>query len=197
MAGQKAKLRGEMILIDNRIQKRQQMLGIDLYDALVVHARSDPLFIIEDESLENIRGDFVTCFKDNKALLQERDHKRQQIIAVGEQREVAYPKAQCNSTTTMAEQIKNGAKAANFVRMEMAAKTKIKVVDDDMIRNKQKFGEQVYKTLCRLEDEEQWLPQDRDIRFLYDQARRDISQLLADKQQKLLELNELKQERVL
>ena len=188
VATQKAKIRTEMMIIDNRIQKRKQTLGVELYDSLVVHAESDPVFIIESDSLENIRGEFVTCFKDNKALLQKRARKQQQLVEVAEQREVAYPKVPCE---TFAGQFQNGCKAANFARQEVGCKNKIALVEDNMKKNKKLFGEEVYKVLVRLEDHEKWLPSDRDVRFLYDQARRDITKMISEKQQKIMELGEL------
>lgn len=181
----KAKIRADMMKIDKNIVKRKQALGVDLYDSLVLHAESDPVFIIESDSLDHIRGEFVTCFKDNKALLQQRARRQQQLVEVDEQREVAYPKIPC---ATVVGQLKNGCKAANFARQEVGCKNKIALVEDNMKKNKQLFGEEVYKVLVRLEDRDKWLPGDRDIRFLYDQARRDVTTLISEKQQKVLEL---------
>ena len=188
IATKKAKIRTEIMGVDNRIKKRKQTMGIELYDLLVVQAESDPVFIIEGDSLENIRGEFVTCFKDNKALLQQRASRQQQLVEVAEQREVAYPKVPCE---TFAGQFKNGCKAANFARQEVGCNKKIALVEDNMKKNKKIFGEEVYRKLVRLEDNEKWLSPDRDVRFLYDQARRDVTQLISEKQQKVLQLGEL------
>jgi len=184
---QKAKLRAEMMLVDNRIQNRKELFGVDLYDSLVIHAEQDPTFIIESETLDNIRGFFVTCFKDNKALLQKRALQQQRLVELDEQREVAYPKVPCE---TIGGQMKNGCKAANFARQETSCKAQKAMIEREMQVNKKKFGVDTYRLLCRLEDgDAKWLPSDRDVRFLYDQARRDIGELLVEKQQKIVSIS--------
>jgi hypothetical protein len=186
MAAHKAKLTAELLWIDNRIRTRKETLGIELYDTLVVLADQDPTFIIDDgDTLDHIRGDFVTCFKDNKALVQKRARKQQQLVELKEQKAVAYPKVPCE---TFRGQAANGLKAANFARQETQTKTKIALLEQEMTLHKKKFGVAVYDLMVSLEDTQQWLPRDRDVRFLYDQARRDITHLYQERNEKEAEL---------
>ena len=183
---QQTKIRAEMMMIDQRMTKRKQRFGVELYDTLVLPADQDPTFIIESETLENIRGHFVTIFKDNKALLQKRATQQQLLVEVEERKEFAYPKVPCD---TFGGQMKNAGKAANFLAEETMCKSKIAAIEKDMKNNKKKFGLEVYRLLAHLEDHQKWLSPDRDVRFLYDSARRDVSKMLAEKQQKELDLN--------
>lgn len=188
IATQKAKIYAEIALLDNKMHHRKERFGIELYDALVLPAEQDPVFMIESDSLENIRGHFVTCFKDNKALMLKRAKKQQQLVELDERRAIAYPKVPCE---TFGGQMKNGCKAANFARQESQWKARIAIVEQEMKANKKKFGLEVYRLLVQLEDNQHWLPSDRDVRFLYDQARRDITKMITEKQQKKLNLSTL------
>lgn len=187
------KLRAEMIMIDQKVNKRKQSFGVELYDTLVLQAEQDPTFIIDGETLENIRGQFVTAFKDNKALLQKKAKQQQALVEIEEKKAIAFPK---EPAETIGEQMKNAGIAANFKRQDVTCRTRIARLEADMKENKKKFGVETYHLLEYLEDHKKWLSPDRDVRFLYDAARRDITQLQKDKQQKLLDLNALGQQQV-
>lgn len=187
-AAQQTKIRAEMMLIDQKINKRKQNFGIDLYDNLVLHAEQEPTFILDSHTLENIRGHFVTAFKDNKALLQKKARQQQELVEIEEQKAIAYPKVPAE---TFGGQMKNAGKAANFARRDATCKSKINVLEADMKNNKKKFGVETYHLLAHLEDNQKWLSPDRDVRFLYDSCRRDISQIHKERQQKESELGAL------
>jgi len=181
IAAQQTKLTAEMMMIDTKIEKRKKQFGQELYDTLVVHAEQDPGFIIDGGSLENIQGHFVTTFKDNKALLQKKALEQQTLVELGEQKAIAYPKV---TPETFSGQMKNAGIAANLVRQEAGCKNRITVIKADMRSNKRKFGVETYATLMQLEDDRKWLSPDRDVRFLYDAARRDVTKIVMEKQQK-------------
>ncbi|CAB9528752.1 expressed unknown protein [Seminavis robusta] len=184
-------MRAELMMMDQKITKRKQRFGVDLYDTLALHARQDPDFIIESPSLEQIRGHFVTAFKDHKALRQKLALQQQGLVELGERREIAFPAVPGEGETTLGGKAKNAGKAANFLREETMYKSKIAAVEADMKHNKKKFGVEVYLLLVHLEDSQKWLSPDRDVRFLYDAARRDVTRLLMEKQQKETDLRAL------
>ena len=181
IAAQQTKIRAEMMRIDQKITRRRQKFGVELYDSLILHAEQDETFIIESDTLENVRGNFVTAFKDNKALLQKKARQQQELVEVDEKRAVVHPKVPCE---TFGGQMKHAGMAANFVRQEAACRNRIAVLEADVKSNKKKFGEETYLLLVHLEDNQKWLSPDRDVRFLYDAARRDIAKMMTEKQQK-------------
>jgi len=180
IAGQKGKLRAEILLMDNKINARKMKFGVELYDFLVPQAENDPTFIIDSEVLTNIRGMFVTAFKDNKALLQKKAKKQMDLTSVVEQRAVAFPVP----AVSIGEKMVNAGRAASFTGRETAIKTKISLLEKEMKINKQNFGVQAYALLVNLEDTTKWLPSDRDVRFFYDQCRRDIQKMEEEKKEK-------------
>lgn len=184
IAGQKAKTRADILLMDNRIKARKQHFGIELYDFLVPFAEKDPHFIIESDTLTNIQGHFVTAFKDNKAILLKKSLKQRDLENVAEQRANAFPVP----AETFGGKMKNAGKAAGMTGRETKIKTEIAMMEREMKSNKQKFGVETYHLLVKLEDDEKWLPSDRDVRFFYDQARREIMAMETDKGNKKAEL---------
>lgn len=181
IAAQQTKLTAEIMMIDRKIEQRKKKFGQELYDTLVVHAEQDPNFIIDGDSLENIRGHFVMAFKDNKALLQKKAVEQQNLVTLEERKVVSRPAV---PDETISGQMKSAGIAANFMRQEQGCKNRISVIEGDMRSNKRKFGVAVYATLVQLEDDKKWLSPDRDVRFLYDAARRDITKICNEKLQK-------------
>lgn len=184
IAGQKAKTRADILLMDNRIKARKQKLGIELYDFLVPFAEKDPHFIIESDTLTNIQGFFVTCFKDNKAILLKKAKKERELAELNEKRAQAFPVP----AETFGGKLKNAGKAASMTGSETKIKAAIAMMEREMKANKQTFGVETYHLLVKLEDEEKWLPSDRDVRFFYDQARREIMAMEQEKGNKKAEL---------
>lgn len=187
IAGQKAKIRTEMMMLDNKVKKRKQQFGVELYDFLVPFAEKDPSFIIESDTLTHIQGLFVTAFKDNKALLQKKAAKSHDLNRVAEKRAVAFP----TPAENIQEKIVNVGKSARMTGEETGIKNQIGVLEQDMRRNKKNFGIQAYVLLVQLEDNSKWLPSDRDVRFFYDQARREVGQIEQEKKQKEADLGVL------
>jgi hypothetical protein len=187
VAGQKAKIHAELAMMKNRIKGRKQHFGVELYDFLVPFAEKDPTFIIESDTLTNIQGLFVTAFKDNKALLQKKAAKAHELVRLQEKRAVAFPVP----AETISEKMVNAGKSAKMTGEETAIRTKISFLEQQMRENKQNFGIHAYTLLAQLEDNSKWLPSDRDVRFFYDQTRRDISQMEQDRVAKEADLGVL------
>jgi hypothetical protein len=186
-AGQKAKIKTEILLMDNKIKKRKEQFGIDLYDFLVPFAEKDPTFLIESDTLTHIQGLFVTCFKDNKALLQKKAAKENELNRVAEKRAVAFP----TPAETFSEKVVNAGKSAQMTGQETGIKTKMHYLEKEMRFNKKQFGVQAYSLLVQLEDNSKWLPSDRDVRFFYDQTRREVTAMEQEKKQKEADLGVL------
>jgi len=180
IAGQKAKLKAEIALMDHKIKGRKQLFGVELYDFLVPFAEKDPTFIIESDTLTNIQGLFVTAFKDNKALLQKKATKDHDLTRVAEKRAISFP----IPAQTIGGKVMNAGKSAKMTGQETAIKAKKAMIEREMNGNKQLFGLHAYELLVQLEDNTKWLPSDRDVRFFYDQARREVTALENEKKAK-------------
>ncbi|CAB9513138.1 expressed unknown protein [Seminavis robusta] len=187
VAAQKAKIHAELVIVKNKIKTRKHQFGIELYDFLVPFAEKDPSFIIESDTLTHIQGLFVTAFKDNKALLQKKAAKEQDLNRAYEKRAMAFPVP----AETISEKVVNAGKSAKMAGNETALKTKMNMYEMEMNENKKNFGVQAYGLLVQLEDNSKWLPTDRDVRFFYDQARREIMQMEQERANKEADLGVL------
>lgn len=187
VAGQRAKIRAELVIMDSKIKKRKEAFGVELYDFLFPFAEKDPGFIIDSETLTHIQGLFVTAFKDNKALLQKRAAMEHDLNRLAEKRAVAFPVP----AESFSEKVVNAGKSAKLTGEETGIKAKMHYLEKDMRVNKKRFGIQAYELLVQLEDNSKWLPTDRDVRYFYDQARREIVAMVQDKVQKEADLGVL------
>ncbi|CAB9514043.1 expressed unknown protein [Seminavis robusta] len=189
IAGQKAKLGGEMLLLDQKIKNRKQNFGIGLYDHLANIADGDAMFIIDNPALENIRGLFVTTYKDNKALHQKVKGHQLKLAQVAEERRCVQSRHGGKLSfdvpaDTVGERIMNAPKLARIAGQETKVKTAKAVVEREMTANKQNFGLALYAHLVELELCDHWVPEDKDVRFHYEECRRDIARFEIIKDEK-------------
>ena len=181
IVGQKAMLGADIVVIDHKIKTRKQQFGIDLYDYLAQQADHDPMFLIDHPALDQLRGHFVTCYKDNKALIQKSKSCHLQLAAAAEQRKCVNSRHQGKLSypvpaDTVGERILNAPKLACIAGSEAKIRTSMACIQQEMMARKQTFGMETFSHLLKLEHVDQWLPVDTTVRILYDDCRRDISQ---------------------
>jgi hypothetical protein len=95
------------------------------------------------------------------------------------------------SATTMLETVQNAAIKTGFVSVHAKLKTELAMVDTQIKDYQQLFGLEMYQIFADLEDMEGWLPTVRDIRSIYDQARRDVDKIELRRKEKEKELEKL------
>ena len=98
IATQKAKLNADLLFIAQKIKATKHQFGIDLYDRLAIEADADPLFLIEGDALEQIRGVFVRCYKNNAALQQKKDEMDSSLKDCDERRKAVKSKRKSDKT---------------------------------------------------------------------------------------------------
>ena len=190
IAGQKAKLSADLMLIEQKIKATKHQFGVDLYDMLAGQADQDPMFLIEGDALEEIRGIFVTCYKNQKALLQKKAQADAQLESV-EQRRKAVNSRHNNTLSfevpadTVGERILNAPKNLQLKSQETKVKAARNVIEQDLLNNKKAFGVQMYDFLLELEKCDHWIPHDDKVRLHYNHARREIAQLELIKEEKV------------
>lgn len=173
LAGQKTKLRGEIMLVEREVKTRQQTFGVELYDFVAPLARSPDFFAANDRMTDVIRGPFLAAQREIAALMIKRGKLKEELAQAEVARKAAFPAP----ATTFGEQVLNTGKATAFTANEVKIKTEIGMVDTQIRAHKEDFGENMFDTLVKLEDEQGWLPTVRDIRTMYDKARQDVDKL--------------------
>lgn len=187
LAGQKTKIRGEMMLTEREVKTRQQIFGVELYDYVAPLAKSPDFFAANDKMTDTIRGPFLAAQREIAALMIKRSKLKEELAQAEVTRKAAFPQP----ATTFGEQVINTGKATAFTANEVKIKTEIGMVDAQIKAHKEEFGEGMFATFIQLEDEEGWLPTVRDIRSMYDKARQDVDKLKIKLDAKEKELNTL------
>lgn len=137
---------------------------------------------------ETLRGPLLTAQREISAL----DLKRGKVlskISANESKE-REPGAYVDGTT-MVEKVQNAAIKTGFASNLAKLKTELAMVDAQIKDHKQIFGLEIFQIFVDMEDMEGWLPTVRDIRSIYDQARRDIEKIQARRKQKEEELTKV------
>ena len=135
---------------------------------------------------ETLRGPLLTAQREISAL----DIRRRVILQKVNNTEQEEKGAYINATNWQ-ETLQNTAKKAGYVSHHAKLKTELGMVDVQIKDFKQVFGLELFAVLMDLEDKEGWLPTVRDIRSIYDQARRDIEKIQVRQKEKEAELIKL------
>jgi hypothetical protein len=196
LAGQKAKIQADILMLDQKIKGCKQEFGVELYEFLVKCVENEPEFLLDNSALDKIQGLFLKTYKDNKAVAQKMVLQDEKLAQCAEKR------AQVNSrhggrlsfevpADSVGERIINAPKNARIAGTETKLKANKALMEREIKANKQKFGVDVYQLLVDLEVFQKWMPSDRDVQLLYSQVRREIAQLELIKEEKFDEAEHL------
>lgn len=199
ITGKKAKIGADVMLLENKIKSRKQIFGCDLYDHLLPLVEEDPYFLIESPALDKFQGLFVTAYKDNKALLQQNADIEQKIQELREKRAAVNSRhggklSYQVPADSVGERILNFPKNARITGSETKLKANVALIDREILANKRRFGVECYELLVHLEENEHYIPDDRDVRFHYDHARKDVAKLEMVKEEKHEDMDLLRAE---
>lgn len=187
VAGQKTRLHGEILLVDRDVKGRKQQFGIDLYNHVGPMASSPDFFAANDPLTETLRPPLLKVQREIAALAIRRTKVKEDIAQAEVKRAAAFP----DKAITFADKAKNAAKSAALAGNEAKLSTDLSVVENQIRHFKQTFGEDIYEVFVDLEDNKGWLPTDRTIRAMYDQARQDVEKLIKKRAAKIAELENI------
>ena len=135
---------------------------------------------------DTLRGPLLTAQREISAMAIKRNKVLGKVAATSEAEKGAYVTA-----TNMAETLQNTAIRAGYAGSHAKLKTDLSALDVQIRDYKQLFGLEMYQIFVDLEDTDGWLPTVRDIRSMYDQARRDVEKIEARRKEKEKELIKL------
>ena len=92
---------------------------------------------------------------------------------------------------TMGQKLFNAASFLSAGAKEAACKTELAMLERQIRGFKEEFGVELYPVFQSMEDNEGWLPTDRKVRSLYDQAREDIAEMERSKEEKREQIRQL------
>jgi len=151
-AVQKTKLRGEIALLDREIKARQNEFGIELYDLLIVLARSKSTFgPIKTPSVfhaieTSLKEPFEACHADIQQLKDQKDAKEQEVVHLEVNRERAPP------ARTNREALGKAGSWISDTSSEAKLAVQIKLLERQIQSRKEQFGIDVFVILDNNED---------------------------------------------
>ena len=135
---------------------------------------------------DTLRGPLLTAQREISVLNMKRSAVLKRVADTTEKEKGAYV-----SATNMAETLQNTAIRAGYAGSHAKLKTDLTALEVQIRDFKQLFGLEMYQILVDLEDTVGWLPTVRDIRSMYDQARRDVEKIEVRRKEKEKELIKL------
>ena len=186
VAGQaslQAKCKADLMFIDRELLNRQYAFGIQLYDYVAPLAKHHSFYSSDDTLTASIQPHFIAAQREIAALEIKVGKLKEKVNLTGVERA-----ASCTPATNWQEKLVNAGKTTAYAGKEVKLTTELSMVQGQIARHKQEFGVKMYTDLEQLEDTQQWLPTDREIRSFYDICRRDVEKIRVRRAEKEKEL---------
>jgi hypothetical protein len=183
-AGLTAKVKGELLLVDREIQGRKQAFGVTLYDHVAPLSSHVDFWAGDDPLTATIRPPLLVAQREIRALELRQRKVKEHIKTAEATRAAAFP----TPAATLGDKVLNAGKSAVLAGNETKLWTDHNVILTQIKGHKQTFGEQLFDILVEKEDKEGWLPTNREIRSIYDNARQDVEKLIKKRRDKEADL---------
>lgn len=190
-----AKLRADLALVDREIGSRRRRFGIELYERLGPTVSTQEFYSEEggggmgDQRLAGlVRPSLIAAHREVAALDNKIVSLKGQISAA----EVARVSAFGAAAESFGDKVAKAGRTASKAGSEGKLKTELALLERKARAIKEDFGMEMYGKMMELEEAENWLPKDRDVRSIYDRCRQDIEAIELKREQKKLELADRK-----
>jgi len=184
---QKVKIKADIMLIERSIDARKRAFGVAMYDYLSPLSQSQDFYAASDKLTEIVRPVLILAQKEIQALAAKRVTQKQALAAAEAHRAASFP----TKAETYGQKLMNFGKAGYLHSGETKIKTELAVTDRLIKGHKEDFGVALYDSFAAAEDNEGFLPTDRQIRNVYDTCRQDLTvfqQKIKAKEDEIVEL---------
>jgi hypothetical protein len=187
----KAKLRTDLVFLERGREGRVAAFGAELYGYVTEQQfnRRQDFYTADDDSnrlLFTMREPLIRADREISALQIRRGKVKEEI-----NRQDARRKASIAPASTWGETVLNAGKSTVFAAGEGKLKTDLHAINTQIEAHKHEFGREMFGIYVKLEDEEEWLPTNRDIRSMYDKCRQDVEKLEQKHRSKQEEIRKL------
>lgn len=183
----KAKITTDILLIERSMDARKKAFGVAMYDYLSPLSQSQNFYAATDRLTEIVRPILIVAQKEIQALAGKRVKQKEALAAAEAQRAAAFP----TKAESYGQKLVNFGKAGYLHGGETKIKTELSVTDRFIKGHKEDFGVSLYNAFASAEDNDGFLPTDRQIRNVYDTCRQDLTKLEEQTNVKRKEIAEL------
>jgi hypothetical protein len=187
LAAYKTKLKADMVMCDREIVSCKKAFGVSMYDHISPLSQTAEFYAADDDLTEIIRPPLIVAQKETQALAAKRVVLKESLAAAEAKRAGAFP----TPAETAGQKVMNFGKASAMHSNETKIKAEVSMLDSRIKGHKQDFGISLYTVMSDAEDNRAYLPSDRQVRSIYDQARQDIQTIQLKKHKKGEEMKAL------
>ena len=153
----RAKLSADLLVIDRDITSRMERFGVDMYAHLEGITSTQEFYVADDRLINILRPTLISAQREVAANERKRDAMRGRVNLAEAKRvgtgSIIY-------AATVGEKLMNAAKFAAAGTKEAANKTKLAMLERQILGFKEEFGTKLYLIFAAMEDDEGWLPTD-------------------------------------
>ena len=142
----------------------------------------------DDKLINIIRPTLIKAQREVAAYEKKRDAMRGRVNLAEANRSST---GSILTAETVGQKLFNAASFLSAGAKEAACKTELAMLERQIRGFKEEFGVELYPVFQSMEDNEGWLPTDRKVRSLYDQAREDIAEMEKSKEEKREQIRQL------
>ena len=157
-----------------------------MYDYVAPLAKNPAFYSSDDTLTVTLQPRLIKAQREISVLELKVGKSNEKIKEAAAKRATAFTPA-----TNWQEKIVNTAKSTAMAGNEAINSTELSLIHAEIKHHKEQFGAELYQSLEKLEDTQQFLPADREIRSIYDNCRRDIEKARERKVAKEQEIKEL------
>jgi len=183
----KAKIKTDILMIERSVDSRKKAFGVAMYDYLGPLSQSPDFYAANDKLTEIVRPILIIAQREVQALAAKRVKQKEALAKAEADRAAAFP----TKAESYGQKLMNFGKASYLHGGEAKIKTELSVTDRFIKGHKEDFGVTLYDAFAAAEDNEGFLPTDRQIRNVYDTCRQDLTVLVQQKKAKEDEIFEL------
>lgn len=179
-AGQRAKLRAEIALIDNQKSNRIHAFGVEMYNYLDPLTQSASFWSGDDFLTKLLRGPLIEAQREIKALTNRLNKLKEKYSMAQTKRRATFATKSENWQGTL----KTAGKTTVLAGKEGNIRTEIYVVETEILAEKHKFGDVLFEILSKKEDDDGYIATEREVRKIFDKARSDLSNIEKTRKEK-------------
>lgn len=161
---------------------------MDMYTHLEQITGTQEFYVADDKLINIIRPTLIKAQREVAAYEKKRDAMRGRVNLAEANRSST---GSILTAETVGQKLFNAASFLSAGAKEAACKTELAMLERQIKGFKEEFGVELYPVFQSMEDNEGWLPTDRKVRSLYDQAREDIAQMEKSKEEKKEQIKQL------
>jgi hypothetical protein len=175
-----AKLKADIVLLKREITKQQRAFGVTMYDHISPLSQTQEFYAASDQLTNILRPPLIQAQKEIQALAAKKVKLKEALAAAEANRAAAFP----TKAENFVQKLANFGKASVLHGGEAKIKGELALVERSIKGHKQKFGIALFALLVDAEDNQGYLPTDRQVRNIYDTCRGQTTRIEAKIKQK-------------